>query len=476
MKAIKFLQITAFLILTLTVAVSCVDGEEYDVPPTATQVEPDVTVNSSIQAIKSAMDQHFASNDEFKMTYDDDSSVVFEGYVVSSDLAGNFFESLIIQDSPSNPSHGIEVLIDKSALFETFEVGRKVYVKMAGLSVSYEDGEDNDPSDTGNIGRYSIGDDQGGFGLDGISQFSYLNHILRSTESGTIIPTPVAMSDLTQDHINTFIQLSNMQFDANELGKTFAGEGSDSFDGFRNLVSCADESTATLQTSTFADFKSYTIPENVGTINATLAKDYRADFLVLVINTPTDLDFTNTDRCDPVILECDGPTSTTNTIFSEDFQAVFNDGDLTALGWTNVNVSGGSELFESNSFSGDRYMKVSAFGTGENPMETWLVSPAINLDGSTEEELSFEISANFESGLVLSALITENYTGDPTTTEWTQLDVAIPVGGGGFGSFALLKTNISCLNGDVNVAFKYNGSAGAAETRYHIDDVKVTGM
>jgi hypothetical protein len=40
----------------------------------------------------------------------------------------------------------------------------------------------------------------------------------------------------------------------------------------------------------------------------------------------------------------------------------------------------------------------------------------------------------------------------------------------------LLKTNISCLNGDVNVAFKYKGSAGAAETRYHIDDVKVTGM
>ncbi|MFT4684947.1 MAG: hypothetical protein ACI863_001561, partial [Flavobacteriales bacterium] len=71
MKAIKFLQITAFLILTLTVAVSCVDGEEYDVPPTATQIEPNVTINSSIQAIKSAMDQHFASNDEFKMTYDD---------------------------------------------------------------------------------------------------------------------------------------------------------------------------------------------------------------------------------------------------------------------------------------------------------------------------------------------------------------------------------------------------------------------
>ena len=141
MKAIKFLQITAVLILTLTV-VSCVNGDEYDVPPTATQVEPDVTVNSSIQAIKSAMDQHFDSNGESKMTYDDDSNVVFEAYVVSSDLAGNFFESIVVQDSPSNPTHGIEILIDKSSLFESYEVGRKVYVKMAGLSVSYEDGDD----------------------------------------------------------------------------------------------------------------------------------------------------------------------------------------------------------------------------------------------------------------------------------------------------------------------------------------------
>ena len=84
MKTIKFLKLIMIAFVTITVA-SCVDSDEYDVPPTASQVEPDVTVNSSIQAIKSAMDQHFASNNEFKMTYDDDSTLVLEGYVVSSD-------------------------------------------------------------------------------------------------------------------------------------------------------------------------------------------------------------------------------------------------------------------------------------------------------------------------------------------------------------------------------------------------------
>ena len=67
----------------------------------------------------------------------------------------------------------------------------------------------NDPFDTALPGRYTIGDDQGGFSLDEIPLFTYLNSILRSTESATIVPTPVAMSDLTQDHINTFIQLSD---------------------------------------------------------------------------------------------------------------------------------------------------------------------------------------------------------------------------------------------------------------------------
>jgi hypothetical protein len=164
MKAIKFLQIITFSILTMAV-ISCVEDNEYEVPPTATQVEPNVTVNSSIGAMKGALDQHFGSDGESKMTIDEDSDLVFSGYVVSSDLAGNFYQSIVLQDSPSSPTGGIEVLIDKSSLFESFEFGRKVYVKMAGLSISYEDGEDNDPSDTDAAGRYSIGIDNGGFGL-----------------------------------------------------------------------------------------------------------------------------------------------------------------------------------------------------------------------------------------------------------------------------------------------------------------------
>lgn len=67
-------------------------------------------------------------------------------------------------------------------------------------------------------------------------------------------------------------------------------------------------------------------------------------------------------------------------------------------------------------------------------------------------------------------------TRDPTTTEWIFLDANVPIGDEGFGDFVARTINISCLSGDVHVAFKYLGAAGGAETRYHIDDVKVTGM
>ena len=64
-----------------------------------------------------------------------------EGYVVSSDATGNFYKKLIIQDKSENPTAGIEIVLNKTSLSETYDIGRKVYVKLDGLSVSYDDGE-----------------------------------------------------------------------------------------------------------------------------------------------------------------------------------------------------------------------------------------------------------------------------------------------------------------------------------------------
>ncbi|WP_298417405.1 DUF5689 domain-containing protein [uncultured Kordia sp.] len=469
MKANKIFSLIAILGTMGLVITSCVQDDEFAIPNGTTTVDPGLTATATFNNMVSRYLQAVASGDEIAEIALDEEEIILEGYVVSSDKAGNFFEELVIQNktdgssSDADPRLGFRVDINQSALFNTYEFGRKVYIKMNGLAIGIENGV------------YAIGKPNGN-DIDQIQPFELNDFVVRGTEVAQMTPKVTTIGELEEADENTLIQLEEVQFSRNDIGKTYAGESSDSFDGFRSLEECVQGGIISLQTSTFADFKSLPLDENKGTIQGIFTRDFGDDANVLVINSLADVNFTDTVRCDPDVLDCMGAVSTATTIFEEDFQTITNEAQLDALGWTNVNVSGGSERFEDSSFSGDRYMKISAFGTGESPLEAWLVTPAINLDGTTQEELSFEISANFETGTVLEAFITENYTGDPTTTEWTLMDANIPVGGGGFGSFVSSNLNISCLNGDVHVAFKYLGADGGAETRYHVDDIKVTGM
>lgn len=469
MKANKIFSLIAVFGTLGGVITSCVQDDEFAIPNGTTVVDPGLTPNATFNNMVSRYQQAVANGDDIATIATDEAEIIIEGYVVSSDQAGNFFEEIVIQNKiddanpDSDPRLGFRVDINESSLFTKYEFGRKVYIKMNGLAIGLENGV------------YAIGKPNGN-DIDQIQPFEVNNFVIRSSEVASITPKVTTVGELTSADENTFIQLQDVQFNRNILDQTYAGEQSDSFDGFRALEECAAGGTISLQTSTFADFKSLQINQNKGSIQGVFTRDFGDDNNVLVINTLADINFTETVRCDPDVLDCTGPVSTATTIFEEDFQTITNEAQLDGMGWTNVNVSGGSERFEDSAFSGDRYMKISAFGTGEDPLEAWLVTPAINLDGTTQEELSFEVSANFETGQILEAFITNNYTGDPTTTEWTQLDANIPIGGGGFGSFVSSNINISCLDGDVHVAFKYLGAAGGAETRYHIDDIKVTGM
>lgn len=478
MKTLKFNKLF-LLFLGLVAFVSCVEDDDFDVPNT-TVIEPVFNNGESIIPISSVAGDLAQEQGNGSLDYSDDDTlytfpadgadILVEGYVISSDEGGNYFEELILQNVPENPTIGIRVLVDVNPLFIRYEVGRKVYVKLNGLVAGISNGV------------LTVGPQDGDF-VGKIPAALENDFIIRSANVETIVPMPLAISDFSEDKTNLMIELQDVQFSTPDLGKSFAAEPSDQFDGERNLIACGSTSdicsgggSVTFATSTFADFKGLTLPEGRGSMTAILQRDFFGEVFNIVVNSPEDINFDDPMRCDPVTLACAGPTSDVFTVFEEDFQTITNEAQLDALGWTNINVCGGSERFEDSSFSGDRYMKISAFGTGEDPLGAWLVTPAINLDSTTEEELSFEISANFETGTILTVLITDSFTGDVTTTNWTNLDVDVPVGGSGFGSFEAFTNNISCLDGDVHVAFRYLGAAGGAETRYHIDDIKVTGQ
>ena len=97
MKTNRILTLISIFMLFAVIS-SCVNDDDYNTPNLTVQ-EPDIPVNSitTFRAIKSRYEQ--AVNDGSPTVIIDlDEELYIEGYVISSDKAGNFFEELIIQN------------------------------------------------------------------------------------------------------------------------------------------------------------------------------------------------------------------------------------------------------------------------------------------------------------------------------------------------------------------------------------------
>lgn len=465
-NTIKILIIFA---LIATGFASCVGDDDFTVPGVLTDIkEPEIEGNlTNLDAIKDAVAQ------EGGLVTFEDTDLYVEAYVISSDASGNFFEEVIVQDKPENPTAGIRISANVASLFNKYEFGRKLFIELDGLSASETNG-------VVSLG-VAVGNELGQLQEAQLDQF-----ITRSTILATIVPKEVAVADFSEELENTFIQLSDFQFVKSiAIGEdriTFSGEPTDSFDGERTLESCATGATAILSTSTFSDFKSVLLPQYRGNINAVLTRDFRDDFYTIIINKVADINFDNEDRCDIELIIEDAECTTNNTgganiVFSQDFSGSDID-DLTNSGWINQSVSG-SILYSVGSFSGNQYAQINAFGSGESTIDTWLVTPEIDLSGSIEEALSFDVQANFDTGTtILEVLIAEDFTGDVLTTAWKKFDADIPSGpSSDFGSFESVDPiDISCLDSDtIHIAFRYIGGDPDQTTRYHIDNIEISG-
>jgi hypothetical protein len=471
MKNLNFNKII-LLLIGLVAFNSCVEDDDFAVPDTSI-VEPVLDgLEITIGAVAGALAQEQGNNNVDYSNDDDLVSFAFDGpnqyitgYVVSSDEGGNYFEELILQNAPESPTVGIRVLIDVNPLFVRYEVGRKIFIKLNGLVVGISNGVLTvGPQDGDRIGKIPAALED--------------EFVLRSSEVATIVPLLLSITDFTEDKTNLMIQLQDVQFNRGQaLGTnalTYAAEGSDQFDGERLLESCATASSTVFSTSTFADFKGLTLPAGRGSMTAILTRNFFGDTFNVTVNSPEDVNFDSTERCDPDFIECNGASGGGATFFSEDFEGFAG---YAAEGWTNVNVGSGSTDWVIGNFSGSSYAQISGFNGGSDEIDVYLVTPAVDMDTTTGEELSFDVQTNFDNGTILSVLVATDFTGDPTTATWKPLDAIIPSGpGNGFGSFESVgPINISCLDGNVHFAFFYEGADPGATTRYHVDNIEITG-
>lgn len=465
MKTIQLTKVVVAVLALLTIT-SCVNNDDFSVPNLTIQ-EPEL--DGEVISINALRDLLLQEGETVDLA---ESTVYVEGYVVSSDEAGNWFEELIIQDSPSNPTAGLRVLIDNSPLFTTYEVGRKIFVKLGGLHL----GDSN--------GVLTLGVTSNLEKIPAPLQFDFVE---RSIEVAEIIPLEVSISDFSEDLENVLVSLTDVQFAKDEVidaSLTFAGEPLDEFDGERTLIACASNQTVILATSTFADFKSIALPVERGTVTGVLTRNFFGDTFNLVLNNINDISFDNIERCDPVEIDCGVADSAGAQVLFEDFfETQSNNQPISGNGWTNF-VQEGTQAWEAFSSGGANSSlgisaNVGSFMSGDDSSIAWLVTPQINFDGQDGETLQFQTSNSFADGSTLELLFSSDWDGTPEnipTASWDVLSAAVLVQDDDFFGNWIPSgvVDLSCVEGAGYIGFRYSGSGDSDfDGTYELDEIQI---
>jgi Family of unknown function (DUF5689) len=221
---------------------SCVD-DDFDSPP-ATGTDPELTANKSIAQIKAL----FVSGQVLTI----DSDYIFEAVVVADDKDGNFYKSIVLQDSTG----GINIQIDQSNYYSYYKVGRKVFVKCKGLVI----GDYNDLIQLGGYIDNSAATPQVGR----IPQSLIPQHLIGGVWDQSYDTLSVSNFNLlsnTADQ-NKLVRLDNVHFEtpcqtwADMVGQT---------SGNRNLLD-AGGNVIVVRTSNFTTFGAQLVPGGTGTV------------------------------------------------------------------------------------------------------------------------------------------------------------------------------------------------------------------
>jgi hypothetical protein len=465
------LVIALFLFLS-----SCINENEYSVPPLeilppdliGTFIDMNGLYNLWIQEYHNS-----GMNDLVTLTIEEEWYTT--GFVVSTDENGNFFEELIIQDKPFEPTIGTKVLIDESPLYTKYDLGRRIHIQLKGLTIGLS------------RGIFSIGI-KNNDGVDKIHRTQLDSTIKRDINRVEIKPTRVKIRDFTPEIINLYIQISEAQFNKNDVlvdnPRTFSGEPDDEYVGERKLEQCGEEFITILSTSTFSNFKAQLLPAGKGDLNGILSLNYSGDQFNIIVNNSSDISFEESERCDLMELDCGLSDSTgVDVIFSDNFESEDENNPISENKWSNI-IESGTQKWEAFSDNGANASigisaRIGSYNSNDVHTITWLVTPKINFDEQEGETLNFKTSNSFSDGSVLKVLFSNDWKGDPTDMlpdTWqilsdakiiddeTPFDTWVPSG----------NVDLNCISGTGYIAFKYIGSGNKFyDGTFELDEITI---
>ncbi|MGI9530109.1 DUF5689 domain-containing protein [Lutimonas sp.] len=441
---------------------ACVESPEFALEEVGLN-EIDIQSTTNMEGIIKA----YENSEQDIYTFKSEDTIIFSAYVISSDEAGNFFKTLIVQDKPENPLHGLEVRIDLKSYYSKYNFGRKLLINVSGLSIQ----KVNEKYILGYLLKGEI---------DEIPSPLLDSFIYKSEKTETIVPFSVELKDYSKGMINTFIELRDVQFAHNELNKTFSSEVYDTYNGERIIEQCEALERTTLFTSVYAKFKTRLLPEDSFHIRAVLTRDYYSGDIHLMLNHLLDIEESVQPRCDPSFFNCDGEQEIKEgkVVYYENFDALKSTADLVKLGWKNLNVNFGNSKFRKRSSNENTYVQVTAYNSDEYVMDAWLISPELSVPLEKNVSLSFDSRATFEEGTVLTLWFSTDYQGDFINSNWHQLQTRVSVGSRDDGNKTFQnsgKIPIGCMQEKFHLAFRYLGADPGISTTYDIDNILILG-
>ncbi len=449
MKLIKAIILITFLTAT---NFSCVQDDDFSIPESlGLEENQDLTQlldqinNGAVDLMTISQVKSFFVNGEVTLI---ESNIAVKGYIVSSDMTGNFYKEFYMQDEPENPTAGIKVVLNQVDSYNQFNIGREVYIKLQNLYIGETNSGDGVITIGGSINQY--GDE-----VEEITENMAVSSILRSSNTFDIIPLSLNLSEINDSHIGIFVTAQNAQFSNTLSGLTYV-DPYDDYDTQRDLESCVDSGSIKVETSAYASFQDNLLPtEGSGTLSAVVTKSYDGDDRVMMLNSTDDVTFSSS-RCDP--------------LFYDNFSGSLNN-------WHVKSVQG-EQGWEITPYGNPApSAKMSGFSGGSNVNEDWLITTTIDLSSVTTASLTFQSVVRY-NGPSLTVHMSSDYNGgDPTSDgNWTELSVTLDTDADSWSSWTD-SGNIdlsSVTGGNVYIAFKYVSTTSGSAT-YEIDNVLVMG-
>ncbi len=315
----------------LLISSSCVKDNDFKIPENA--CDSQLMANITFKEVKNIFAGEVIQIQE---------DLVMEGYIVSSDQTGNFFNTLHIQDDPINPTEGFQLEIDLRDSYLFYELGSKIFIKLKGLFL----GRSKSVYKLGGVfpsfGNYSVGR---------LPALSLGEHLFLSCDPvRNVVPKITTIPGLSDNLVSTLIQLTGLEVIEEELNLPFANPKEETI---RNLTNC-NGGLIELINSGYSDFQDTILPSGNGSVTAVLYKennDYQ-----LIIRNLNDMDLEN-ERCTGIanILTSDqlfiSEIADPNNNSAARYIELYNSGDaqIELAGWslkryTNANVTLGSEI------------------------------------------------------------------------------------------------------------------------------------